>query len=289
MAETIEEAMKRLYTFFAKCDPSEGNADKVIVPKKQLRHLVDDLNTAVMNAAEAFEQTQLSRERALRALETEKEERGANIKQQIEDMMAGALLYTNEVMTDLELIVLDAQKKLHADYVALAEQLEAKIQTLRSNKDQLKHEFTDLGQTEKYNKIIEDFNKNTERELEALLGEDDRNLFDFPVSDEFSSSMYDRLTTKIKSADAADDTDDFDDGSRISYDEIDDEVALPSFEVHVNPNYGRASVFSSKQLDAEFEQFRNEEEQSDADTDTESEPDSGKNESKGKKSFFRKR
>lgn len=73
-------------------------------------------------------------------------------------------MYMDETLNRMQDIMQEADKKVGAIYQEIKEQMEKEEQELRTNKSELKGQLQDLVDTEKYLKIIEERNREIEKE-----------------------------------------------------------------------------------------------------------------------------
>lgn len=81
-----------------------------------------------------------------------------------EDIYAASVMYMDETLNRMQDIMQEADKKVGAIYQEIKEQMEKEEQELRTNKSELKGQLQDLVDTEKYLKIIEERNREIEKE-----------------------------------------------------------------------------------------------------------------------------
>lgn len=73
-------------------------------------------------------------------------------------------MYMDETLNRMQDIMQEADKKVGAIYQEIKEQMEKEEKALRTNKSELKGQLQDLVDTEKYLKIIEERNREIEKE-----------------------------------------------------------------------------------------------------------------------------
>jgi len=179
MAGKLEQAMKKIHIFLANCKESEYSSEDLIVSKKRIFSLLEELNYAVYDAMEEYEVTVAARDRGI----AQAERMAADIKDEAllraDEIHASSLLYTQEAIADLkrameymhenvrkeyEMMMMNYQERLHyleqdsmevlsqlqtkADakiYLRMIEDIKAKAQKLPQDNDQLRLDSRNVG------------------------------------------------------------------------------------------------------------------------------------------------
>ena len=94
MSDKLEQAMKKIHIYLANCKESAYSSEELIVSKKRIFSLLDELNYAVYEVMEEYEVTVAARERGI----AQAERQAADIKEEAmhrsEEIHASSLLYT---------------------------------------------------------------------------------------------------------------------------------------------------------------------------------------------------
>lgn len=163
MADRVELVMKRIHVLFARCEAFEESPDRIVVNKREMFNLLEDLNTAVYEVLEQYEATSRSRERGMKEAKEKKEQLMAEARLATEDMNAAALLYTDTIVGKISDELAERKLRLRRDYEEMASIIDNQIEDLNNNKAEIKDQLSLMMESEIYL-----------RELEALREEEQR-------------------------------------------------------------------------------------------------------------------
>lgn len=153
--EDLEQIMRKIHVLFAKCEPyGDEKANRIIVPKKDLFRLLEQLNYAVMQMMDQYEATVESRDRGL----AEYQRKGSRIIEEAqhgaEDIYAASLVYTDNMVYKLQDVLADTGKNLKEEYMRLSKRLDEQARVLEANQQEVKEQLQAMIQGEKYLNII---------------------------------------------------------------------------------------------------------------------------------------
>lgn len=172
MQEKLEQIMRQIYLMLSNCEESAYSSEDLIVPKKRIFQLLEELNYTVYDLMEQYEGTVTSRERAL----AEHERRMAQIKEEAkgraEDTYAASLLYAREMFMDMKKTTEDLCKNLRKEYNAALRNYEESMKFLQENEDSMVAQMKLMMDSKKYLRIIEQQNK--EQEKQKTLTEEEK-------------------------------------------------------------------------------------------------------------------
>lgn len=164
MQEKLEQIMRQIYLMLSNCEESAYSSEDLIVPKKRIFQLLEELNYTVYDLMEQYEGTVTSRERAL----AEHERRMAQIKEEAkgraEDTYAASLLYAREMFMDMKKTTEDLCKNLRKEYNAALRSYEESMKFLQENEDSMVAQMNLMMDSKKYLRIIEQQNKEQEKQ-----------------------------------------------------------------------------------------------------------------------------
>lgn len=164
MQEKLEQIMRQIYLMLSNCEESAYSSEDLIVPKKRIFQLLEELNYTVYDLMEQYEGTVTSRERAL----AEHERRMAQIKEEAkgraEDTYAASLLYAREMFMDMKKTTEDLCKNLRKEYNAALHSYEESMKFLQENEDSMVAQMNLMMDSKKYLRIIEQQNKEQEKQ-----------------------------------------------------------------------------------------------------------------------------
>ena len=164
--DNIEKVLRGLHVLLSKSEPYGREPSKVIVDKQEVLDLLAELNKCVYGIMDEYEMTKQSRDRA----EREFKKRGDDIiwdaSRKAEDIYAASVMYTDEALSRVQEIVKQANSSVEEIYAQMNQKLEEQEKLCRTNQLELKSQLQNLVDTEKYLKIIEERNKERQKEKE---------------------------------------------------------------------------------------------------------------------------
>ena len=159
-----EKVLRSLHVLLSKSEPYPKEPSKVIIDKQQVIDLLAELNTCIYQIMDEYELTIRSRDKAERDFHKKGDQIIWDASRKAEDIYAASVMYMDETLNRMQDIMQEADKKVGAIYQEIKEQMEKEEQELRTNKSELKGQLQDLVDTEKYLKIIEERNREIEKE-----------------------------------------------------------------------------------------------------------------------------
>lgn len=172
MQEKLEQIMRQIYLMLSNCEESAYSSEDLIVPKKRIFQLLEELNYTVYDLMEQYEGTVASRERGL----AEHERRMAQIKEEAkgraEDTYAASLLYAREMFMDMRKTTEQMCQNLRKEYNAALRNYEESLRYLQENEESMVAQMNVMMDSKKYLRIIEQQNK--EQEKNQTLTEEEK-------------------------------------------------------------------------------------------------------------------
>ncbi|MCR5154822.1 MAG: hypothetical protein K6B75_08260 [Lachnospiraceae bacterium] len=242
MPEKIEQIMKKLNIDLANCKESTYSSEDVIVSKKRLIELLNELNIAVYEVMEQYEGTVAARERG----QAEAERNAAIIKDEAlkraEDINASSLLYTQRAITDMQRVFETAYVNTKKNFEALMNSYQDQMDFLASNSVEMTSQLEAMTEGNVYLRIIEDMKKKKEEEDKKQNSKSNESVGEDEVA-------YEDEYTKKMSASAVV--------------EVHETPKVPEGFGKKNKKKGRATgkdaaALESQNLDAEYFAFRKE-------------------------------
>lgn len=164
--DNTEKILRSLHILLSKSEPYPKEPSKVIVDKQQMLELLAQLNKSVYDIMDEYELTKQSRDRAQREFQKQGDEIVWNASRKAEDIYAASVMYTDEALNRVQGIMKDADQAMADIYAELNRRLKDEEQLIKRNQLELKSTLQDLVDTEKYLKLIEDSNKELQKEKE---------------------------------------------------------------------------------------------------------------------------
>ena len=162
--DNTEKVLRSLHVLLSKSEPYPKEPSKVIIDKQQVIDLLAELNTCIYQIMDEYELTTRSRDKAERDFHKKGDQIIWDASRKAEDIYAASVMYMDETLNRMQDIMREANEKVGSIYKNIHEQMEKEEMALKTNKSELKSQLQDLVDTEKYLKIIEDRNREIERE-----------------------------------------------------------------------------------------------------------------------------
>lgn len=163
MQEKLEQIMRQIYLMLSNCEESAYSSEDLIVPKKRIFQLLEELNYTVYDLMEQYEGTVSARERGL----AEHERRMAQIKEEAkgraEDTYAASLLYAREMFMDMRKTTEQLCQNLRKEYNEALRNYEESLRYLQENEESMVAQMNLMMDSKKYLRLIEQQNKEKEK------------------------------------------------------------------------------------------------------------------------------
>lgn len=163
MQEKLEQIMRQIYLMLSNCEESAYSSEDLIVPKKRIFQLLEELNYTVYDLMEQYEGTVTARERGL----AEHERRMAQIKEdakgRAEDTYAASLLYAREMFMDMRKTTEQLCQNLRKEYNEALRNYEESLRYLQENEESMVAQMNLMMDSKKYLRLIEQQNKEKEK------------------------------------------------------------------------------------------------------------------------------
>lgn len=173
--DNVEKVLRSLHVMLSKSEPVSGQPGKVIVDKQEMVDLLSELNKGMYAIMDEYELTTQSRDHAEREFQKHGEEIIRNANHKAEDIYAASVMYTDEALSHTQEIMRMAASAVETICEELARKLKEEEHTVKTNQLELKSQLQDLVDTDKYLKLIEDRNREIEKEKERREGKTPEN------------------------------------------------------------------------------------------------------------------
>lgn len=185
--DNIEKVLRNVHVLLSKSEPYAKEPSKVILDKQEMLDLLSQLNKAIYDIMDEYELTKQSRDRAEREFKKQGDEIVWNASRKAEDIYAASVMYTDEALNRVQDIIRSSNDAVADIYTDLNRQLKEQEQMLKTNQLELKATLQDLVDTEKYLRLIEDRNKELQKDKEKGKAPEER-----------ESNIYANRQTEIK-------------------------------------------------------------------------------------------
>ena len=159
MPEDIEKIMRAIHILISRGEKYNGDPGKVVVTKRELFDCLEQLNRAVADAMDSFEQTTAAKARARRELEETGMEIISNATAEAEDVYAASLLYTDGAINELYDDITNTRVGMRREFERFEDRIDERLEVIRKNQKELMDTLKALQQGNKYLGLIEDYNR----------------------------------------------------------------------------------------------------------------------------------
>ena len=162
--DKLEKVLRDIHVLISRSEVYDK--DRIVVNKQEMFGLIDRLNASIYEIMEEYELTKQSRDKAEREHRKQGDKIIWDASRKAEDIYAASMMYTDEALNHIQAIMDESTEQIRAVQDAMIKDLEEKKQIVRTNQLELKSQLQDLVDTEKYLSLIEERNKEIEREKE---------------------------------------------------------------------------------------------------------------------------
>lgn len=160
--DKTEQILREIYILLSKCEVYDTNS--IIVDKKELLNLLKNLNVSIYGIMEEHEMTQQSRDAAERVLRKKSDEIVTDARQKAEDVYAASVIYTDDALKRVQDIMQEAMDSVKGVYDEMNRQLQKEKETVHRDQSELKGLLQGMADSEKYLKLIEERNRQIQKE-----------------------------------------------------------------------------------------------------------------------------
>ncbi len=170
MPEKLEEIMKKFHIYLANCKESAYSGEDIIVSKKRILTLLEELNQAVYEISEQYEATQESKARALMQAERQAAEIKDEAMSRSDDIYAASMIYSEEAIVKIKNSLEYTYLKVRREYEDLLKNYEDKMRELTKNSEEIQTQLAAMSEGQTYLRLIEqahEENKNATKQATA--------------------------------------------------------------------------------------------------------------------------
>lgn len=155
MPTRVEEICKKIHILFAKGEPYDNSPDLVILSRTEMFDLLQELNEAMYEVLDQYEATTRAKEKAKLETEREASEIIAKAKLGAEDVQAASLAYTDTMLDEIGSLLTNITQLIRTQYLEFLAQMDEKQEMLKENRSQLKTQLSELHDRDTYLKFLE--------------------------------------------------------------------------------------------------------------------------------------
>lgn len=170
--DKIERSLKQIHVLFSEGPIISGNPDKVVVDKKEVFAILEQLNLAIYEMMDQYEATSQARELAQRRSEKKGEELLERISRQADDVYAASLIYTDNALDQVQELLQKVMETSQRTWNQLGRELEREKKRVKKDQRELKDQLVDFKDSNKYLAIIENYNREREKKEQKKEGKE---------------------------------------------------------------------------------------------------------------------
>lgn len=167
--DKLEHILKNIHLLFSGSEPYGDGGEKIIVEKQKVFALLELLNLAVYEMMDQYEVTSQKHELAERRCEKRGEEIIQKASKHADDIYAASIMYTDDAINRICYIMEDANESVQKIFRKMSMEMEEQRERVRHNQLELTGQLQDFADTDKYVKLIEEVNKQLEKERREQL------------------------------------------------------------------------------------------------------------------------
>lgn len=165
--DNTERVLRSLHILLSRSEVYPKEPSKVIIDRDQMVRLLNDLTQCIYDMMAEYEMTLESRTQAEREFQKQGDEIVLKASHRAEDVYAASVMYTDEALNSIQDIMDNTSETMRVLFEEMERRMKEEKQNLRSNQLELRSQLQDLADTEKYMKIIEDRNREIQKEKAA--------------------------------------------------------------------------------------------------------------------------
>ena len=175
--DKIERIFRSIHLLFSTSELYMGDEERVVVEKKKVFELLEQLNLAVYEAMDQYEVTRQKHEMAERRCEKRGEEIIMKASRHADDIYAASIMYTDDAINRICHIMEDANDAVKRTLGKITMEIEGQRERVRRNQLELTGQLRDFADMDKYVKLIEEVNRQLEKERRlSLEGREERRI-----------------------------------------------------------------------------------------------------------------
>lgn len=162
--DRTEDALRAMHILIANAEFEPGSNTKIIIDKDEAQSLLKELGDCLYQMLDESELTKSSRQQAERTQQKQADLTEERAKKKAEDIYAGSLMYSDRALNFISDIIADAENRIEKIHSDMMEQISSEKKKIKTNQYELKGQLSDLKDTKKYLRLIEEENKRLEEE-----------------------------------------------------------------------------------------------------------------------------
>lgn len=165
----VEEILKNIHILFAKGESYQNSPDMIILSKNEMFTLLEELNEAMYEVLDHYEATTRAKEMARLETEREASEIIAEAKRNAEEVHVASLAYTDTMLDELGELINSTKDGIRREYLELLAKIDERTERLDANREDVKDSLKELHESERYIAMLEETRKMREDKRDAAL------------------------------------------------------------------------------------------------------------------------
>ena len=166
MPTRVEEICKQIHILFAKGEAYQNSPDLVILSKTEMFTLLQELNEAMYEVLDQYEATTRAKEMARLETEREASEIIAKAKIGAEDVQAVSLAYTDTMLDEMSMMIDNTTQFIRNQYLEFLAAMDEKQEGLKADRTQIQEKLKRLHDSDNYLKLLEEVREDREAKKE---------------------------------------------------------------------------------------------------------------------------
>ena len=196
MPTRVEEICRKIHILFAKAEAYQDSPDLVILSKSEMFTLLEQLNEAMYAVLDQYEATSRSKEKARIEMERQASEIIGNAKKGAEDVQAASLVYTDSFLDEINVLLENTAQSIRDRYLEFLTDIEEKQNALKENRDQLGERLAELHDRENYLELLKEIREEQAQKRAEELAEDEDEDADSETDDPKESGKKTKTKTQ---------------------------------------------------------------------------------------------
>ncbi len=164
--DKVERVLREIHVLISKSEPYDRDSQKIIVDKKDVLELLEQLKYCMDEMMEEYEITTNSRNRGEREARKKSDAIVRNAEDMAEDIYAASVLYSDEALTRIQKIIQETNIEMEQIFSTVKNEMKERQKVVRENQLELKSSLENLKDTDKYRSLIAERNRELQKEEE---------------------------------------------------------------------------------------------------------------------------
>ena len=165
--DKFEKTLKQIHVLFGESPVYPVDPDKVLVDKKKVFQLLNQLNVYVYQLMDEGEVTDAAKDRMKREAVRKGDKIISEATKKSEAVYAASVMYTSEALTHIQNEISKANDAINDILSRASAEFEQQMKTIKANKNELTEQLQDMADAKTYLRIIDE--KRSEAERKAML------------------------------------------------------------------------------------------------------------------------